>query len=77
MLQTAQAASTESTEVSGRFVGFIVVAAQCGLLLQLIYLRIIIILVRSSMKRVFMGNNIFLRKFYTTGQDLKFHCNAH
>lgn len=77
MLQTtAQAASTESTQVSGPFVNLIVFTALCGPLLQLLYIRITIVLVRSSRKRVFMGNSVFLHKFYTTRQDPKFHCNA-
>lgn len=78
MLQTTvQAASTESTQVSSPFVNLIVFTAQCGQLLQLLYMRIIIPLVRNSRKRVFMGNNVFLHKFYTTRQDPKFHCNTH
>lgn len=68
---TAQAASTESTQVSSPFVDFIIFTAQCG---QLLYVRIIIILVRSSRERVFVDNSVFLHKFYTTRQDLKFHC---
>lgn len=68
--------STESTQVSSPFVNLIILIAQCGQLLQLLYMGITIVSVRSSRKRVFMGNNVFLHKFYTTRQDPKFHSNG-